>query len=450
MGIAYAWTAPTAQPPNGNTSTPLNVSDEPQTKSGPLRFSQGVTLGNVSSLIPCGENLVGRLISHLTNLVYCDGVEWKELSGTAVVETPQFPSAITVTPLLHTNQNLTKTPSNDAFFAAIGHPIRLRIAVTSDLHSCTWEGTRNGSDFKENLPSIFPHDTSSFHVVSVPPITNNNITPYTSQNLKDHYFYTVTCVSYPTNKEVSTRVAIKLVLYKSIGAGLSTGKFGESFADFLKRRGNGVAGQAVVSNTEILYKGYPHGSSTLHYGYDSPSSPAGTQNGQAMGTYRSCHVNVLENIYPSYFSYHSYEKLEEYLKDNKGKNTPFKMMSQSGNVSKANTCEPQDRNLIETLTASGLSPRACVVKHQGDYGVSYLRCVSLGKYDFQYHQTGGFPSARSASFTYVGEPNSPNSPDVRWLPITHKSTDMIPTISSHRRITGLTSAPTIDIFTPRP
>ena len=41
IGISYvaAWTAPTATPPNGNVSAPLNVSANPQTKSGNLGAS---------------------------------------------------------------------------------------------------------------------------------------------------------------------------------------------------------------------------------------------------------------------------------------------------------------------------------------------------------------------------------------------------------------------------
>jgi len=38
-GVSYGWTAPTANPPGGNTLAPINISDTPQTKTGNLIIS---------------------------------------------------------------------------------------------------------------------------------------------------------------------------------------------------------------------------------------------------------------------------------------------------------------------------------------------------------------------------------------------------------------------------
>ena len=44
MGVVYAWTEPTATPPNNNTATPITVNDSTQVKSGALGI-QGTLVG---------------------------------------------------------------------------------------------------------------------------------------------------------------------------------------------------------------------------------------------------------------------------------------------------------------------------------------------------------------------------------------------------------------------
>jgi hypothetical protein len=53
IGIAYAWSEPTAAPPNGNVAAPINVGSTDQVKNGGLGLNSLAVFGTLTSTNRC-------------------------------------------------------------------------------------------------------------------------------------------------------------------------------------------------------------------------------------------------------------------------------------------------------------------------------------------------------------------------------------------------------------
>ena len=98
VGVSYVqaeWTAPTAPPPGGNLSAPINAGDTEQTKTGLLNLAGGVFIGGLGlttdSLIVAGEQEEeggGFVPNEINGRLYTEGGLIIE-TGTSDPSTPE-------------------------------------------------------------------------------------------------------------------------------------------------------------------------------------------------------------------------------------------------------------------------------------------------------------------------------------------------------------------------
>ena len=87
VSYVYAWTGPTATPPENNIPAPLNVGDNIQVKSGGLGVTAFVAdvaviisslrIGNTT--IPCSSTTARTMRYNASKLEYCNGSSWTVL-----------------------------------------------------------------------------------------------------------------------------------------------------------------------------------------------------------------------------------------------------------------------------------------------------------------------------------------------------------------------------------